>query len=46
MIENGFKCIGSNNAIVENWASIVHYDSDEVDRRDSFDSNIPYDWSI
>ena len=46
MIWNGFKCIGSETAIIANCASIAHYDPDEVDRRDPFDSNIPYDWSI
>ncbi len=45
MIWNGFKGIGAETAIVANCASIVH-DPDEIDRRDPFDSYIPYDWSI
>jgi dTDP-4-dehydrorhamnose 3,5-epimerase len=45
MIWNGFKGIGSETAIVANCASIAH-DPDEIDRRDPFDSYIPYDWSI
>ncbi len=45
MIWNGFKGIGINTAIVANCASMAH-DPDETDRRDSFDSYIPYDWRI
>jgi dTDP-4-dehydrorhamnose 3,5-epimerase len=45
MIWNGFKGIGTEAAIVANCASIAH-DPDEIDRRDPFDSYIPYDWSI
>ncbi len=45
MIWNGFKGIGTETAIVANCASIAH-DPDEIDRRDPFDSYIPYDWSI
>ena len=45
MIWNGFKGIGAEMAIVANCASIAH-DPDEIDRRDPFDSYIPYDWSI
>ena len=45
MIWNGFKGIGTEKAIVANCASIPH-DPDEIDRRDPFDSYIPYDWSI
>jgi dTDP-4-dehydrorhamnose 3,5-epimerase len=45
LIWNGFKGIGSEAAIVVNCASITH-DPDEIDRRDPFDSYIPYDWSI
>jgi len=45
MIWNGFKGVGSETAIVANCASIAH-DPDEIDRKDPFDSYIPYDWSI
>ena len=45
MIWNGFKGIGTETAIVANCASIAH-DPDEIDRKDPFDSYIPYDWSI
>ena len=45
MIWNGFKGIGAEMAIVANCASIAH-DPDEIDRKDPFDSYIPYDWSI
>ena len=45
MIWNGFKGIGTETAIVANCASIAH-DPDEIDRRDPFDSRIPYDWGI
>jgi dTDP-4-dehydrorhamnose 3,5-epimerase len=45
MIWNGFKGIGKEMAVVANCASIAH-DPDEIDRRDPFDSYIPYDWSI
>ena len=45
MIWNGFKGIGTETAIVANCASIAH-DPDEIDRRDPFDPNIPYDWGI
>ena len=45
MIWNGFKGIGTEKAIVANCASIPH-DPDEIDRRDPFDSYIPYDWSL
>jgi dTDP-4-dehydrorhamnose 3,5-epimerase len=45
MIWNGFKGIGTEAAIVANCASIAH-DPDEIDRRDPFDSCMPYDWSI
>jgi dTDP-4-dehydrorhamnose 3,5-epimerase len=45
MIWNGLKGIGTMTAIVANCASIAH-DPSEIDRRDPFDSYIPYDWSI
>jgi dTDP-4-dehydrorhamnose 3,5-epimerase len=45
MIWNGFKGVGSASAIVANCASIAH-DPGEIERRDPFDSYIPYDWSV
>jgi dTDP-4-dehydrorhamnose 3,5-epimerase len=45
MIWNGLKGLGTETAIVVNFASIAH-DPDEIDRRDPFDPCIPYDWSF
>lgn len=45
MVWNGFKGIGSVMAIVANCATLPH-DPDEIDRRDPFESGIPYDWSL
>jgi len=45
MVWNGFKGIGTEMAIVANCATIPH-SSDEIDRRDPFDSSIPYDWVL
>jgi dTDP-4-dehydrorhamnose 3,5-epimerase len=45
MIWTGFKGIGTATALVANCASIAH-DPDEIDRRDPFDPDIPYDWGI
>ena len=45
MIWNGLKGLGTETAIVVNFASIAH-DPDEIDRRDPFDSSIPYDWAL
>lgn len=42
---NGFKGIGTEQAIVANCSSIPH-DSSEIDRLDPFDPQIPYDWSL
>ena len=42
---NGFKGIGTSEAIVANLASIGH-DPEEIDRLDPFDSRIPYDWAL
>jgi dTDP-4-dehydrorhamnose 3,5-epimerase len=42
---NGFKGIGTDQAIVANCASIPH-DPGEISRRDPFDPSIPYDWSL
>ena len=45
MIWNGFKGIGLETALIANCASIVH-DPTEIERRDPFDSSIPYNWDI
>lgn len=44
-IWNGFKCVGSQDAIVANCATIPH-DPDEIVRLNPFDSSIPYDWAV
>ena len=45
LVWNGFKGIGTVQAIVANCASISH-DPAEIDRLDPFDPRIPYDWSL
>ena len=45
MVWNGFKGIGSETSIVANCASIPH-DPTEIERKDPFDCEIPYDWAI
>ncbi len=42
---NGFKGVGTTDAIVANCASIPH-DPDEISRMDPFDNHIPYDWAL
>ena len=42
---NGFKGIGTTQAIVANCASLPH-DPDEIVRMDPFDGSIPYDWAL
>lgn len=42
---NGFKGIGTEEAIVANCSTIVH-DPNEITRLDPFDKIIPYDWSL
>ena len=42
---NGFKCVGTQDAIVANCATIPH-DPGEVVRLNPFDSSIPYDWAV
>jgi dTDP-4-dehydrorhamnose 3,5-epimerase len=44
MIWNGFKGLGSKNAIVANCASIAH-DPGEIERRDPLDPFFPYSWA-
>ena len=45
LVWNGFKCIGTETAVVANCATTPH-DPGEIDRRDPFDRAIPYDWGI
>ena len=45
MVWNGFKGIGTEMAIVANCSTIPH-DPHEIDRKDPFSSEIPYDWSL
>ena len=44
-IWNGFKGIGEKKAIIANCASIPH-DPDEIQRKDPFTEDIPYNWKI
>ncbi len=44
LVWNGFMGLGAEMAIVANCASIPH-DQNEIERRDPFDSSIPYDWT-
>lgn len=45
MVWNGFKGIGSTDAIVANCSDIPH-DPEEIKRMDPFDPSIPYNWDI
>ena len=45
MVWNGFKGIGTKEAIVCNCASMPHT-ADEIERKDPFTKSIPYDWSL
>ncbi len=45
MVWNGFKGEGAVPALVANCATIPH-DPGEIDRRDPFDNDIPYDWDL
>lgn len=44
-IWNGFKGIGTTEAIVANCSTIPH-DPEEIIRMDPFDQSIPYDWTL
>ena len=44
-IWNGFKGVGIIPAIVANCATHPH-DSDEIERMDPFNNDIPYDWAL
>jgi dTDP-4-dehydrorhamnose 3,5-epimerase len=45
MVWNGFKGIGTKEAIVANCATLPH-DPNEISRMDPFNNAIPYDWSL
>ncbi len=45
MIWNGFKCIGTNTAIVANCSTTPH-DPDEIERVGPFENDIPYSWEL
>lgn len=45
LIWNGFKCVGTETAIVANCATMPHA-PDELERRASDDPKIPYDWTL
>ena len=45
MVWNGFKGIGTIQAVVANCSSIPH-SKEEIERLDPFDPSIPYDWAI
>ena len=42
---NGFKGVGTEEAIIANCSDIPH-DPDEIVRKDPFTKDIPYDWGI
>jgi dTDP-4-dehydrorhamnose 3,5-epimerase len=42
---NGWKCVGTEPAIVANCATEPH-DPEEIQRMDPFHPSIPYDWSL
>ncbi len=45
MVWNGFKGVGTSQAIVANCATLPH-DPAEIARLDPFDNHIPYDWGL
>jgi len=45
MVWNGFKGIGTQEAIVANCTTISHR-PDEIERLDPFSKKIPYDWEL
>jgi dTDP-4-dehydrorhamnose 3,5-epimerase len=42
---NGFKGYGAQPALVANCATVAHR-PDEIERKDPFSPDIPYDWSL
>ncbi len=45
MVWNGFKGIGVEEAIVANCSTIPH-DPGEIELKNPFENNIPYDWAL
>ena len=45
LVWNGFKGVGTTEAIVANCATIPH-DPDEIERLDPFSPRIPYRWDV
>lgn len=45
LIWNGFKCVGTTNAVVANCATLPHH-PDEIQRTLPDDPSIPYDWQL
>ena len=45
LVWNGFKGIGTGPALVANCATEPH-DPDEIERKDPFTPDIPYDWAL
>lgn len=45
LVWNGFKGIGIGEAIVANCSTIPH-DPGEIERKDPFENDIPYDWAL
>ncbi len=45
LVWNGFKGIGIGEAIVANCSTIPH-EPGEIERKDPFENNIPYDWAL
>ncbi len=45
LVWNGFKGIGEQMALVANCATMKH-DPDEIERKDPYTNDIPYDWKI
>lgn len=45
MVWNGFKGVGTEEAMVANCANLPH-DPTEINRLDPFDNHIPYDWAL
>ena len=45
LVWNGFKGMGNQMSVVANCATIPH-DQEEIERRDPFDPEFPYDWKL
>jgi len=45
LVWNGFKGVGTGEAIVANCSTIPH-DPGEIERKHPFENDIPYDWAL